>query len=220
MLYRSVSLLSSGPRLFLETICLGLSSPFWCSLLSLLAGRLGWVRIPPHCLWFCLALLSSPLKLVSSHIVLTGRLSTRSHQYFARIRANGRSCNCFAHGHRQSGFHRINQGTFLFSLDAQINSCLLLALVSEQKWHSDQHVQSIGACRVIKGRCVPVPEANTGSVPCNYSTWLGTLSPTHLTLSWVQTQVCKTQPLFWFPSAVSDVSELTIRTLRINPCSS
>lgn len=99
------------PHLFLETICL-LPSSFWCSLRSLLVGRLGWVRIPPHCLWFCLALLSSPLKLVSSHIVLTGWVSTGSHQYFARIRANGRSCNCFAHGHRQSGFHRINWGTF------------------------------------------------------------------------------------------------------------
>lgn len=122
------------PRLFLETICLSLPSSIWCSLCSLLAGRLGWVRIPPHCLWFCLALLSSPLKLVSSHIVLTGRLSTRSRQYFAGIRANGRSSNCFAHGHRQSGFHRINQGTFVFCKVAQINSCLLPAFVSE---HSD-----------------------------------------------------------------------------------
>lgn len=91
--------------------CVSLASCLFdvLSILSgLLVGRLGWVRIPPHCLWFCLALLSSPLKLVSSHIVLTGRVSTGSRQYFARIRANGRSCDCFAHGHRQSGFHRIN----------------------------------------------------------------------------------------------------------------
>lgn len=202
------------PRLFLETICL---LPFWCSPCSLLVGRLGWVRIPPHCLWFCLALLSSPLKLVSSHIVLTGRLSTGSHQYFARIRANSRSCNCFTHGHRQSGFHRINRGTFLSSGTAQISICLLLAFVTEHSWHSDQHVQSIRAGWVIRGCCVPVLKFKwqTNGVlhkPRTLSLLLMTglwFYRTHMhifALSRVYKQVSlKTLPLVCFPSAVFEV---------------
>lgn len=114
------------PHLFVETICL-LPSSFSRSLRSPLVGRLGWVQNPPHQRWFCLALLSSPLKLVSSHIVLTGWVSTRSRQYFARIRANGRSCNCFAHGHRQSRFHRIDRGTFRLGNSSTAAYSLLLS---------------------------------------------------------------------------------------------
>lgn len=43
----------------------------------------------------------------SSNSVLLGWLSTRSHQYFARIRANGWGSNSFSHWHRQDCVHRV-----------------------------------------------------------------------------------------------------------------
>lgn len=95
----------------LSVCCLLSFLKFLCSLH--MSG--GWVgsgfpRTARGFAWLCDRL---QLKLVSSHIVLTGRLSSRSRQYCARIRANGGSGDSVAHGHRQSGVHRIHQGTLL-----------------------------------------------------------------------------------------------------------
>lgn len=73
-------------------------------------GRSGWVWIPPPWPMMFLAQLSS--KAFSSRTVFTGWVSTGSRQYFARLWANRGSCDCFAHGHRQSGVHRIDWGNF------------------------------------------------------------------------------------------------------------
>lgn len=93
----------------------GLLSPLPFDVLSILSskgpvGRLGWVWIPPPRPVVFLAQLSS--KAFSSHTVFTGWVSTGSRQYFARLRANRGSRDSFAHGHRQSGVHRIDWGNF------------------------------------------------------------------------------------------------------------
>lgn len=88
-------------------------SSFWCSVHPLFHRACREVGVgldfPPRPVVF-LAQLSS--KAFSSRTVFTGWVSTGSRQYFARLWANRGSRDRFAHGHRQSGVHRIDWGNF------------------------------------------------------------------------------------------------------------
>lgn len=102
------------PLLFCLSLFSGIKRPTFFSsfdVLSILSstgpvGRSGWVWFPPPRPVVFLAQLSS--KAFSSHTVFTGWVSTGSRQYFTRLWANRRSRDRFAHGHRQSGVHRID----------------------------------------------------------------------------------------------------------------